>query len=285
MDALIFIEALFLAALALLAFAFVISSIWEREKRAALIGGVAFLILLGGEIGLFALKAGGFLQGTPGFLLLLVGGVIAVVALLLLMPIGANPRALQGTKGYTVGEVKRFDEREQVFARNQALPADSERYQQLYSEHPQWEEGDARRREMGGPLGVPGTIDKPNEGPSVAALFATMSIPMHLGSPQIVEPQAHPYFLHVGRISLSPEEATNRVKGLVLHLGADLVGIAEVNPLWAYSRRGHIHWDNWDDWGKEIEVSHKYAIVFAMQMSRDMVWAAPHTASAVESGT
>ena len=285
MDALILIEALFLAALALLAFAFVISSIWERERRAALVGGVAFLILLGGEIGLFALKAVGFFQGAPGFLLLLVGLVVPVVAVLLLIPTGVNPRALQGTKSYIVGEVKRFDEREQVFARNQPLPPDSERYRQIYSEHPQWEEGDARRREVGGPLGVPGTIDKPNEGPSVAALFATMSVPMHLGSPQIVEPQAHPYFLHVGRISLSPEEATNRVKGFVLHLGADLVGIAEVNRLWAYSRRGHIHWDNWEDWGKEIDVSHKYAIVFAMEMSRDMVWAAPHTASAVESGT
>ncbi len=284
-DALIFIEALSLAIVALFTLAFFISSIWERERRAALIGVVALVVLLAGEIGLFALRAVGFFQGTAGFVILLIGLVLPVAVLLLLVGTGRNQRALQGTKGYVVGEVKRFDEREQVFARNELPPDDQERYRKFYSEHPQWEEGDARRREMGGPLGVPGTVDKPNEGPSVAALFATMSIPMHLGSPQAIEPQAHPFFLQVGRIPLSTEEATNRVKGFVLHLGADLVGITEVNRLWAYSRRGHIHWDNWDDWGKEIEVSHKYAIVFAMEMSRDMVWTGPHTPSALESGT
>ena len=199
--------------------------------------------------------------------------------------IGLNPGALQGTKNYLVGEVRRYDEREQVFARNRSLPPGSEQYRQFYGEHPQWERRDARRREKGGPLGIPGTIDKPNEGPSVAAVFASFSIPQHLGSPHVVEPQAHPHFLRHERIPLSPQEVTNRVKGLVLHLGADLVGVAEINPLWVYSRRGEIFWDNWEDWGKEIDVSHRYAVIFAMEMSRDMVWAAPHTASTVESGT
>jgi reductive dehalogenase len=282
-DALIFIDALFLAVLALATFAFTISSIWEREKRAAFIGGVIFCILVGGEIGLFALKTAGFFQSIPGLLSLLVGLVIPVATLLLLIRTGRNPRALQGTKGYIVGEVERFDERDQVFARNRSLPPGSEQYRAFYSEHRQWEEHDAKRRERGGPLGVSGLIDKPHEGPNVAALFASFSIPPHLGNSHIVQPKAHPHF-HEERIPLGPEEATNRVKGFALHLGADLVGIAEINPLWVYSRRGEIFWDNWEEWGAEIDITHKYAIVFAMEMSRDMVWAAPHTASAVESG-
>jgi reductive dehalogenase len=282
-DVLIFIEALSLAVFALVTFAFTISSIWEKEKRAAFIGGVTFLILLGGEIGLFALKAVGFFQSIPGLLILLVGLVIPVAALLLSIRTGQNPRALQGTKGYIVGEVIRFDERDQVFARNRSLPPGSEQYRMFYREHPQWEEHDAKRRERGGPLGSPGTIDKPHEGPNVAALFASFSIPPHLGSSHIVQPKAHPHF-HEERISLSPEEATNRVKGFALHLGADLVGITELNPLWVYSRRGEIFWDNWEEWGTEIEIADRYAIVFAMEMSKDMVWAAPHTASTVESG-
>jgi reductive dehalogenase len=281
-SAVILIVALSLAVLAFVTFAFIISSIWEKEKRAALIGGVAFLILLGGEIGLFALRAVGFFQSTLGFLLLLVGLVIPIVALLLSIRIGRNPRALQGTKGYIIGEAKRFDEREHVFARNRAFSPGSEQYRAFYDEHPQWEEPDAKRRERGGPLGAPGKIDKPHEGPNVAALFASFSIPGHLGSPHIVQPEAQPYF-HEERISLSSKETTSRVKGFAHHLGADLVGIAEVNPLWAYSRRGEIFWDNSDDWGSEIKVSHPYAIVFAMEMSRDMVWTAPHTPSVVES--
>jgi reductive dehalogenase len=282
-SAVTFIVALSLAVLALVSFVFIISSIREKEKRAALIGSVAFLILLGGEIGLFALRAVGFFQSTPGFLVLLVGLVIPVAAPLHLIRIGRNRRALQGTKGYIVGEVDRFDERAQVFARNRSLPLGSEQYRLFYSEHPQWEERDAKRRERGGPLGTPGKIDRPHERPNVAALFASFSIPAHLGSPHIVQPEAQPYF-HQERISLSPEEATSRVKGFACHLGADLVGIAEINPLWVYSQRGEMFWDNWDDWGSEIEVSHPYAIVFAMEMSRDMVWTAPHTPSVVESG-
>jgi len=281
-DVLFFMEALFLAVVALLTFAFVISSMWERERRAAFIGGLILAILLGGGTGLFGLKAGGFFQSAPGFLTLLAGLVIQLAALFLFIPIGRNPRALQGAKGLIVGGVKRFDEREQVFSRNRALPPGSEQYRMFYGEHPQWEEHDSRRRARGGPLGVPGRIDKPHEGPNVAALFASFSIPQHLGSSHLVEPQAHPY-LHEQRISLSPKEATSRVKGLALHLGANLVGITEINPLWVYSRRGEIFWDNWDDWGKEIGTLHSYAIVFAMEMSRDMVWTAPHTASVVES--
>lgn len=282
MDILIFIEALVLAVLSLVTLAFTISSIWEREDRAALIGGVTFLILLGGEIGLFSLRAGGFFESTLGFLILLLGLVIPVAVLLLWIRIGRNQRALQGTEGYIIGKVKRFDEREQVFSRGY-LPPGSEQYRAFYDEHPQWEADDEKRREKGIPLGLPGAIDKPHERPNVAALFASLSIPRHLGNPHAVQPEASPLF-GGKRMSLSPKEATERVKGLALHLGADLVGIAEINPLWVYSTRGHIKDDNWERWGSEIKVSHPYAITFAVEMSRDMVWTAPHTPSVVESG-
>jgi predicted tellurium resistance membrane protein TerC len=109
MDILIFVEALVLAVLALVTLAFTISSLWEREERAALIGGVTFLILLGGEIGLFALRAGGFFESTPGFLILLLGLVIPVAVLLLWIRIGRNQRALQGTKWHSQVEAERRD--------------------------------------------------------------------------------------------------------------------------------------------------------------------------------
>ena len=66
MDVLVIIEALFLFAVSLFTLSFVISSIWEKAGRAALIGGVAFLIPLAGLIGLLALRAAGFFQSTPG---------------------------------------------------------------------------------------------------------------------------------------------------------------------------------------------------------------------------
>jgi hypothetical protein len=82
---------------------------------------------------------------------------------------------------------------------------------------------------------------------------------------------------------MSAEEATLRVKGFAVGAGADLVGITEINPLWIYSHRGEIFHDNWQDWGKEIPVEHKFAIVFATEMSFEMVGAAPHTPTVIES--
>jgi reductive dehalogenase len=281
---LVSIGILFLAIIAFFSLAFVVSSIWERERRAALIGGLISCVLLGLIAVLFVIRETGFFRTTIGLTVLLAGLIVMAGAFLLMSKRTAqNPRALEGTKGYVVGEVERFDERNQVFARNRSLPPDSEQYRAFYSEHPQWEAFDAERRKRGGPLGVPGIIDKPHEGPNVAALLSTFSVPPHLGRPDVVQPKAHPHF-HGGKISLSPEEATARVKGFARHVGADLVGIAETNPLWVYARRGEIFYDNWEQWGEEIHVDHKYAVVFAVEMSWDMVRTAPHTPSVIETG-
>ncbi len=282
MDVLILVEGLFLLAVALFTFSFVISSIWEREKRAALIGGLILLAPVGAGIGLVALRAAGFFQSVSGILILAAALIVSLAVLLLFIRTRRNPRAQRGATGYVIGSAERFDEREQVFSRGY-LPPNSEQYQAFYSEHPEWEEDDAARREMGIPMGVPGAIDKPHERPNVAALFASFSMPRHLGSPHAVRPETSPLF-GGSRMSLSPEEATERVKGLALHLGADLVGIAEINPLWIYSRRGHIKDNHWDRWGSEIELSHRYAITFAIEMSQEMVWTAPHSPSVIESG-
>jgi reductive dehalogenase len=283
-DVMIIVESVALALLSLVTLAFVVSSAWEREKRAALIAGLALCILLAGELGLFVLHAVGFFDSPVGFLALLAAGLVPVGMLVLLIPTGRNAKASLGTSALVVGDVERFDEREHVFARNRSLPPDSKEYRTFYTSHPDLEKRDAKRRGKGGPLGIAGTIDKPLEEPNVAALFAAFSIPQQLGSKRIVEPAAGTLF--GGRsVPLSPEEATKRVKGFALHLGADLVGIAEVNPLWVYSKRGEIFGDNWEDWGTAIEVAHRYAVVFAMEMSREMVWAAPHTPGVLESGT
>ena len=53
---------------------------------------------------------------------------------------------------------------------------------------------------------------------------------------------------------------TTRVKGYATNIGADLVGIAEINPNWVYSHRGEIFHENWEDWGREIPVDHKYVV-------------------------
>jgi len=262
---------------------FLVSCIREREKRATFFAGLQFLGMTALLIIYLLLALSGFFKTTPGHVLLIGGYVIAgLTAVVFLRKTEPNQKALQGTNGYIVGDVKRFDERMQVFARNRAFPPGSDQYRQFYKEHPELEESDAQRREKGGPLGQIGLIDRPNERPNVAATMASLSIPFNLSHPQIVNPQAHPEF-RGKNVNLTPEEATIRVKGYAMNTGADMVGIAEINPLWIYSHRGEIFRGNWEDWGKEIPTDHKYAVVVAEEMSLDMIGPAPHTPSVMES--
>jgi reductive dehalogenase len=268
---------------ALIGLSYFISSVWENEKRAAVFAFLQFLVMTAVLIAYLSLVLMGFFETKIGLGVLMAGYIVALLAaFLLLRKTAPNERALQGTKGLIVGDAARHDERTHVFARNRSIHPGSEQYKAYYKEHPEHEDFDSKRRELGGPLGHFGTIDSPHEGPNVAATLASGDIPMYLGTPEKVKPK--PHFLMKGKkVNLTPEEATERVKGYARNRGADLVGITELNPLWVYSRRGEIFYENWADWGKEIRVEHTYAVVFAMEMSFDMVGTGPHSPTMIES--
>ena len=263
--------------------AFFVSSVWENERRASIFGALQLLGMIGLAVIFFYLLAIRFFETEIGGYLLIIGLLAAAGGIMaLIWRTSSNPRALKGTYGAIVGEVRRVDERLQVFARNRSIRPHSEQYEIFYQNHPELEEYDAHRREKGGPLGQPGAIDRPHSLPNVAATLASLSIPMHLSAPDIYHPQQHPAF-GGQTLSLSREEATTRVKGYALSLGADLVGIAEINPLWVYSHRGEIFDEEWENWGAQIELEHPYAVVFAEEMEVDPVGTAPHTPTTIES--
>jgi len=268
---------------AFIGLSFFVSSIWEKERRASIFGGLQLLFMLAILSLIFLLYNVGFFHTAPGgivlVLALMFGGIVTAV---LVVRLGINTKALEGTKRLRFGEVSRQDEREIIFARNRSLPPGSEPYRRFYESHPEYEESDAARRKKGGPLGRPGTIDKPHDRPNVAAAFASLSIPLFLSTPEKVEPQALPIFPDKSH-SVAPDVASKIVKGYAKNLGADLVGISEINPLWVYSHRGEIFHENWDDWGKEIEIKHRYAVVFATEMALDLVGTAPHTPTTIAS--
>lgn len=284
---LVVIGALALGAQAFVGLSFFISCLWENEKKASLFAALQCLGMLAVLVAFLLLAASGFFHTFPGVVLLILGYVgSGAAAFFLLRRTEPNPKALQGTKGRVEGEVKRFDEREQVFARNRCLRPGSEQYKRFYEAHPEYEAFDKRRRERGGPIGHPGTIDRPHEGADVAMTLASQNMCLFLSSPEKVNPEPH-FFLKervkAKKVVMSPQEASERVKGYALHLGAALVGITELNPLWLYSYRGEIFHENWEDWGKEIESRHKYAIVFAEEMDFRMVGTGPHTPTMMES--
>jgi reductive dehalogenase len=249
---------------------FTYESLREKEPRAPKVGlaGVLFHLILGG-----------FILAVPSVrpVAAVFFGVALFILLLFLVPSAANPRALKGASGCAVGPVSRFDERDIVFARNRSLPPGSEPYRQYYEGHPEKEAYDARRRERGGPIGRPGAIDGGHP-PNVSMILSSFALPAFLASQARVTPDpAKP------PVSLPPEKAARIVKGFARHLGAALVGICRVNPLWAYSHRGEIFYGNWEDWGKEIEEPLPFAVVIATEMDLENVGAGPHTPALVES--
>lgn len=268
---------------AVIGLGFLISCIWEKEARATLFAGFQLVLMLGLVILLFYLESIGLFETRAGTTLLIIGLILSGGLLALFtLTIGSNANALQGTRGLMVGSVKRCDERDIVFARNRTLSPGTEQYNTYYKLHPEYEEYDAARRKRGGPLGKPGSIDKPEGRPNVAATLASLSIPLHLSTPDKFNPSQHPEFSQQ-RVEISPQSASTRIKGYTLSIGAALVGITEINPLWIYSHRGEIFNENWDDWGREIELNHKYAVVFATEMSFELVGTAPHSSTTIAS--
>lgn len=285
MDVWIALILFFLVAQAFVGGAFFVSSVYENEKRATLFSAIQFMIMAVVLVAYLTLMKLGFFKSTAGIGILAAGTAgLAFAGHYLVRRSVPNPRALKGAGGLVVGEVRRQDERTTVFARNRSLKPGSEQYRKFYERYPQYEEYDARRRLSGGISGPPGRIDSPHEIPNVAAAQAQQVIATSLSEPEKIKPETPPYFKEK-KPDMTPEEATLRVKGFARHVGADMVGIAALNPLWVYSHRGEIFNENWDDWGREIEVDHKYVVVIATEMSFSMIAASPHTPTSIESNT
>jgi len=268
---------------AVVGLAFLYSSIREKERRAAYFAGVQFLLMLALVFIIYFFNVTGFFQTAAGVVLIFLGlGAACAGLYVLLRRSGVNPKALQGTSGLLGGEPERCDERSIVFARNRALRPGSDEYDRYYEMHPEHKEFDDRRRGAGGPLGRVGSIDRPEGEANTAGAFASINIPMHLSAESAINPAQAP-LLKGKKFNLSPEEATLKVKGFARRIGADLVGVARLNPMWVYSHRGEIFHGNWDDWGREISVDHPYVVVMATEMSFEMVCSAPHTPTLIES--
>ncbi len=282
-DIIIFVVLVGLCGQAVVGLGYWISSIRELEKRASVFAGLQFLVMAGAVLLFLYGWHLGFLCTASGIAILIglfAGAGLAVFLFVKKTP--TNPKALEGTHGAIVGEVARVDERDIVFARNRSIRPGSEQYKAYYKMRPAYEKIDAARRQKGGPLGQPGTIDKPKDRPNIAATLSSRGIALNLSAPETYQPTALPEFKGQ-RIEISPQEATQRIKGYTLNLGARHVGITKINPLWLYSKRGEIFHENWEDWGKEIEVTHKYAIVFTTEMAFELVGSAPHTPTVISS--
>lgn len=234
---------------------FFLTSVFERERRAAALS-LMFTVLAA------ALWAGVMLLTGP-YLQYIVGGVAAAGVLgfiNVIVPLGrSEPLTPTGEQG-------RVDERDVIFARAKIKPEDYDTY---YSAHPGYKDIDDEIRALP-ELGEPGGryYDREN-----AEIVNTMFAYLEDIGPLVDGEVARQ------KVEMSPEDAAARVKSYAEFLGAELVGIASLNPAYVYSHVGR----GSGKFGEKINLNHKYAVVVAVEMRRPFVRQAPAMPVSVES--
>ena len=161
----------------------------------------------------------------------------------------------------------RVDERDIMFARYR-LHEGAPEYDAYYAMRPENQAIDDRIRAKPGLLSPEAKYAHPLH---FRAADASFSIPAalreHVDGPVAEE-----------RTVLTAEKITGYIKGLTLYYGAKTVGITEVKPYHLYTHIGR----GSGVYGAPVELDHKYAIAFTVEMAYEMVSAAPHAPEAME---
>lgn len=230
--------------------------LYEGHRKAALRGALATFPLASGWPLLLT-----FLPGVKPWLSLGMALGIALSLFLLLFP-WKKPETIR-----IVGEQGRVDERDVIFSR-MALSPGSRAYRDYYARRPELKDRDDRLRSLPA-LGEPGgRYYDPLATPFTNACFALLKEGGRLAE-------------EIGPDGDATEAAdlTRLIKGMARYLGAELVGIAELEPAYVYSHRGRYP----DRHGQRVRLPHRYAVVIGVEMDIRMVARAPAAPALMES--
>ena len=249
---------LFLAGLALFVgfVAFGIVSYREAEPRAARIAlGLAVVVSL--LFFLLLLLPSQFRPVALGAVVL--AGLFAVV--LFLFPSGRVER------GNDVPQL-RIDERDIMFARALLEPG-TPNYEAYYAWRPENRAADDRTRALPG-------LNSPRASAYNALAFASTEASFGVTEAlrDAVDGPVAPE-----RIERDAASFTTFVKGVARYYGALHVGIAEIKSYHVYSNIGR----GTGGYGDPIDLDHRYAIAFTVEMDLPMVRTAPYAPTAMES--
>lgn len=226
---------------------FFVTSVVERETRAAALALVQTIVAAGVWAGILLL-AGDYLPHLVGAATIL--GAVAAIAVS--VPTGGSVPLRPSAKQ------EKVDERDVIFSRAEIEPENSEIY---YRARPELKAIDDELRALPR-LGEPGgRWYDPANGKLMRGMFDWLE-----DIRPLVDGEVAP-----DRVAMSPQDAARRVKGLAKFLGAKLVGIAKLNQAYVYSHVGR----GLGKFGEEIELNHEYAIAVAVEMDRQAVRQAP----------
>ena len=235
--------------------AFGVQSLREREPRAARIA--LALAMIGPLIVALALLA-----PPLGRLLLLgiLGAGAAAAMVLFLWPIG---RIAAGRETPTA----RFDERDIMFARARLKPG-APQHAAYYALRPANRAVDDEIRKLPGLLAPHAKKAHPLHFATAAACFTVPAALREWVDGQIAGAAKE----------FEPARITAYLKGLTRYFGARAVGVAELRPYHVYSHIGR----GSGEYGAAIQLDHRYAIAFTVEMDYDMVGPAPAAVEMVE---
>jgi reductive dehalogenase len=155
---------------------------------------------------------------------------------------------------------ERFDERDTMFARND-YKAGTDKYIEYYENNPDKQKIDDKIRTMPDLLEAGGKYYDPIRAAYVKGIFELESFLANH-----VDGNINPV-----KTVISTNDAVKLIKEKANHLGAAGVGIAELDQRWVYSNVGR----GPGKWGDEINLKHKYAICFTVEMDHCKVAKAP----------
>ncbi|QUH24622.1 4Fe-4S dicluster domain-containing protein [Serpentinicella alkaliphila] len=163
--------------------------------------------------------------------------------------------------------MKRIDERDVIFSRMNYEKGAPE-YIDYYNRNPHMKEIDDTLRSMP-QMGSEGTATySPISSPIVDACFR------FLGD---IKKYSEGEKQQCNNTPINIEDITEQIKGIGKLYNAKLVGVTEMKEYHYYSHRGR-HKENY---GEVIDKTHKYGIVFAVEMDKEMIYRAPQLSEAI----
>jgi reductive dehalogenase len=234
-----------------------VSSIVEREKRASVISSAGFIInsLLWCLFFLF-----GHLKPVSVLNIVVVSGILLFVFISLI-------RFFPGKEDRNLANAEKFDERDNMFARNN-LQFHRELAGKYYAAHPEKKEID--RKILDKPeLGEPGaTYYDPYGSPIIDAAFTYLARTRLAASGENNREKK----------KITKEEITGNIKNIAHIYGAVDIGITELKPYHLYSHKGR----HKEGWGDVVNNDHACAVVIVVPMNINMIKKAPGLFSSVE---
>ncbi len=238
-------------------FVFSFTSLLENEKRAYWRSSVFLvaLVALSFSFSFVRTPLKNWFFGSVFVLLLLVG-------VFLLFP------PLKKKKTEIIGAQRKIDERDVIFSRFD--DKEKENLEAYYARKPEHKDIDAEIRKIPDILSAPHLKKNP-------ILFSLAKAEFDFLEHQLTQVSGD---VRPSRVEREPSEHTRMIKNIIEYLGSDFCGICSLNQAYVYSHVGR----GPEAYGREIELNHRFAIVFALEMDLEMVASATQAPVIVETG-